>query len=84
MTSAGLWYLDVRRSKMDTQQTRDVYEYTQEEFVQRLEHSVRVDLGVDLETFLKKYSEPDGELPSFTEAHLVRAARLAGLLKPYS
>lgn len=69
---------------MDAQQTRDIYEYSQEEFVKRLEHSVQSELGTDLETFLERYSEPNGELPSFTEAHLVRAARLAGLLKPYS
>ena len=69
---------------MSMQQTRETYEYTQEEFVRRLEHSVQSELGMDLETFLRKYSEPNGELPSFTEAHLVRAARLAGLLKPYS
>lgn len=69
---------------MDAQQTREIYEYSQEEFVHRLEHSVQSELGIDLETFLQKYSEPNGELLSFTEAHLVRAARLAGLLKPYS
>jgi hypothetical protein len=66
------------------QSTRSTYEYTQEEFVQRLERSVRHELGVDLETFLARHSHPNGEIPSFTEAHLVRSARLAGLLKPYS
>jgi hypothetical protein len=66
------------------QQAQETYEYTEEEFVRRLEHSVRRDLDMDLSAFLKKHSEPNGDLPSFTEAHLVRAARLAGLLKPYS
>lgn len=66
------------------QPTRDTYEYNQEEFVQRLERSVRHELGMDLDTFLKKHSNPNGNSTSFTEAHLIRAARLAGLLKPYS
>lgn len=69
---------------MSMQQTRETYEYTQEEFVQRLERSVRRELGMNLDSFLKKHSNSDGEPSSFTETHLVRAARLAGLLKPYS
>ncbi len=66
------------------QSTGSTYEYTHEEFVQRLERSVRHELGTDLDAFLVRQSHPNGETPSFTEAHLVRAARLAGLLKPYS
>lgn len=66
------------------QQTTDIYEYSTEEYVQRLEHSVNSDLGIDLETFIERHTRPNGELLSFTEAHLVRAARLAGLLKSYS
>lgn len=66
------------------QQAQETYEYTEEEFVRRLECSVRRDLNMDLSTFLEKHSRPNGGLPSFTEAHLVRTARLAGLLKPYS
>jgi hypothetical protein len=69
---------------MSMQRTRDTYEYTQEEFVRRLERSVRHELGMDLDAFLEKYSSTDGDPPSFTEAHLIRVARLAGLLKPYS
>jgi hypothetical protein len=80
----GLWYLDIRRSKISMQQAKDIYEYSTEEFVRRLEHSVNSDLGMDLDTFIKRHSRPNGELLSFTEAHLVRAARLAGLLKTYS
>jgi hypothetical protein len=66
------------------QSTGSTYEYTQDEFVQRLERSVGHELGMDLETFLARHSQPNGEPLSFTEAHLVRSARLAGLLKPYS
>lgn len=69
---------------MSMPQVKESYEYTQEEFVQRLERSIQNDLGTDLDTFLERHSYPNGELLSFTEAHLVRAARLAGLLKPYS
>lgn len=69
---------------MSMQQTRDTYEYTQEEFVRRLESSVRHELGVDLDTFLERHSNFNGDSLSFTETHLIRAARLAGLLKPYS
>jgi hypothetical protein len=69
---------------MGTQQTKDTYEFTHEEFVRRLERSVQSELGMDLDAFLEKYSNFDGEPLSFTETHLVRAARLAGLLKPYS
>lgn len=69
---------------MSMPQVKASYEYTQEEFVQRLERSVQNYLGTDLDTFLERHSYPNGGLLSFTEAHLVRAARLAGLLKPYS
>ncbi len=68
---------------MDTQRTNDTYEYTQEEFVQRLERSVQSELGMGLDAFLEKYSSLDGGTVSFTETRLVRAARLAGLLTPY-
>lgn len=67
------------------QQVRDTYEYTQEEFVRRLEHSVQSELGMNLDAFLEEYSNSDGDIPSFAEARLVRAAKkMAGLLKTYS
>lgn len=70
---------------MSMQKTNETYEYTREEFVRRLEHSIQDELGMDLDAFLEKHSSPqDGELLSFTETYLVTAARLAGLLKPYS
>lgn len=69
---------------MDMQQTKNTYEYTQEEFVHRLECSVQSELGMGLDAFLEKYSSSNGDTLSFTETHLVRAARLAGLLAPYS
>lgn len=69
---------------MSMQHTKETYEFTQEEFVRRLERSIQSELGIDLDAFLRKHSEPNGELLSFTETSLVRAARLAGLLKPYS
>lgn len=68
---------------MSMQQTKSTYEYTHEEFVRRLERSIQSELEMNLSDFLEKYSNFDGGSLSFTESHLVRAARLAGLLKPY-